>query len=339
LKPEAGLTKHLNRKNNFKINVCDLINNGKILITGGSGVLGSYVAELLKEEFDIVVADIERPQIEDVKFVRLDCLKPFSLGDEFEVIIHLAAFVGGIQFFTKHPVENIRDNPRMTANVFDAAVKSKVRHVIFTSSSVVYQYQTEFPYTEESVYRSPPPSSAYGLSKLVGEHLCKAYNEQFGIKYTVLRPFNIYGPKEAPDPEYAHVIPELIRKVLSGQFPVDIFGTGNQTRTFTYGLDAARAYLLSIINKNAVNETFNVSGNNEIKIIEVLKLIWEMTNHTSELRVNNLPPFPHDVERRFPSNEKIKEKLGWKPYIPFEEGLFETIRWVRKKMGLTKDIE
>lgn len=306
------------------------INNGKILITGGSGVLGNYIVESLRQEFEIVIADIVRPEIDDVKFIKVDLRKPFSLSEDFEVCIHLAAYVGGIQYFTKHPVENIRDNPKMTANMLDAAVNSKLNHVIFTSSSIIYQHQTEFPTDEESVLRSPPPSSAYGMSKLVGEYLCKAYNEQFGLKYTILRPFNIYGPKEAPDPEYAHVIPELVRKVLSGQFPIELYGTGNQTRTFTNGKDAAQAYLLSIKNKNAINETFNVSGNEEIKIIEVLRLIWNMAGHMQELKIKHLPPFPHDVQRRFPSNKKILEKLNWRPHISFKDGLLETIEWIRK---------
>jgi nucleoside-diphosphate-sugar epimerase len=306
------------------------INNGKILITGGSGVLGNYIVELLRQEYEIVIADIVRPEIDDVKFIKVDLRKPFSLSEDFEVCIHLAAYVGGIQYFTKHPVENIRDNPKMTANMLDAAVNSKLNHVIFTSSSIIYQHQTEFPTNEESVLRSPPPSSAYGMSKLVGEYLCKAYNEQFGLKYTILRPFNIYGPKEAPDPEYAHVIPELVRKVLSGQFPIELYGTGNQTRTFTNGKDAAHAYLLSIKNKNAINETFNVSGNEEIKIIEVLRLIWNMTGHMQELKIKHLPPFPHDVQRRFPSNQKILEKLNWRPHISFKDGLLETIEWIKK---------
>jgi UDP-glucose 4-epimerase len=307
------------------------IDNGKLVITGGSGVLGNYIVESLKHEYDIVVADITRPEINDVKFVKVDLRKPFSLSEDFEVCIHLAAYVGGIQFFTKHPVENIRDNPKMTANLLDAAVNSKVGRVIFTSSSVVYQHQTEFPTTEESVTHSPPPSSAYGMSKLVGEYLCKAYNEQFGLGYTILRPFNIYGPKEVPDPEYAHVIPELVRKVLGGHFPIEIYGTGNQSRTFTHGRDAALAYLSSIKNKNAVNETFNVSGNEEIKIIEVLRLIWGMTGHQEELKTKHLPPFPHDVQRRFPSNQRILEKLNWRPKIAFKDGLLETIQWIKEK--------
>lgn len=291
-------------------------------------MLGCYIAEIVRKEFEVVVADIERPRVDGVKYTNLDCLKPFSLSDDFEVIIHLAALVGGIQFFTKHPVENIRDNPRMTTNVFDAAIKSKVSQVIYASSSVVYQYQKEFPSTEESVDHFPPPSSAYGLSKLIGERICKIYHEQFGVNYTILRPFNLYGPIEAPDPEYAHVIPELIRKVIAGQYPVEIYGSGEQTRTFTHGRDAARAYLSCITDKNALNETFNVAGNKEIKIYDVLKLIWKITGHSKELKVKRLPPFPHDVLRRFPSNKKIKEKLGWEPVIPFEEGLIETIKAV-----------
>jgi nucleoside-diphosphate-sugar epimerase len=312
------------------------VDGGKILITGGSGVLGSYIIDLLREEFDLVVADIVKPQIDGIQFTKVDLRKPFSLSEDFEVCIHLAAHVGGIQYFTKHPVENIRDNPRMTANMLDAAVNSNLNQVLFTSSSVVYQHQKEFPTSEESVLNSPPPSSAYGMSKLVGEYLCKAYNEQFGLKYTILRPFNVYGPKEAPDPDYAHVIPELVRKVLSGQFPVELYGTGKQSRTFTHGKDVARAYLLSINNKNAINETFNISGDEEITIIELLKLIWKMTGHSEELKVKHLPPLPHDVQRRFPSNRKILEKLNWKPAITFKDGLLETIQWIKNETKLNE---
>jgi UDP-glucose 4-epimerase len=307
------------------------ISNGQILITGGSGVLGSYIVNSLKDQYDVVIADVEKPSYANgIKFVKADLRKPFSISKDFQVCIHLAAHVGGIQYFTKHPVENIRDNPKMTANMLDAAVESNLDQIIYTSSSVVYQNQREFPTPEDSVMGSPPPTSAYGMSKLFGEFMCRAYNEQFGLKYTILRPFNLYGPKEIPDPDYAHAIPELVHKVLSGQFPIEIYGTGRQTRTFTHGRDAARAFLLSIQNKSAINETFNVSGNEEIAIIQVLRLIWEITGHSNELQVRNLPSFPHDVQRRFPSNKKIKERIAWEPQIEFKEGLRETIDYIRQ---------
>lgn len=306
------------------------IGNGQLLITGGSGFIGSYIINLLKEEFDIVVADRFKPQ-SDTKYVKVDLTKPFSLTKDIEVCIHLAAHVGGIQYFTKHPVENLRNNPVMTSNLLDAAVNASVKHVIYTSTSAVYEHAATFPSTEESSTHCPPPSQPYGFSKLIGEYLCKAYNEQFGLKYSILRPSGVYGPGEDPDPEYGHVIPHLIRKVLSGQFPVEIYGTGEQTRTFTHGKDTARAFLHSIKNKNAINDTFNVCGNEEIRINELLRLIWTMTGHKEELKVKHLPPFPYDIKRRFLSNRKINKKLDWKPLISLRRGLAETIEWLKKE--------
>jgi nucleoside-diphosphate-sugar epimerase len=306
------------------------IGNGQLLITGGSGFIGSYIINLLKKEFDIVVADRFKPQ-SDTRYVKVDLTKPFSLTNDIKVCIHLAAHVGGIQYFTKHPVENLRNNPVMTSNLLDAAINASVKQVIYTSTSAVYEHASTFPSAEESAAHSPPPSQPYGFSKLVGEYLCKAYNEQFGLKYTILRLSGVYGPGEDPDPEYGHVIPHLIRKVLSGQFPVEIYGTGEQTRTFTHGEDTARAFHYSIKNKNSINDTFNVCGNEEIKINELLQLIWTITGHKEELKVKHLPPFPHDIKRRFLSNRKINEKLDWKPLISFRRGLTETIEWMRHR--------
>jgi len=309
------------------------IDGAQVLITGGSGVIGSYVIDKLEREFDITVADMNRPQSNKVKYSRVDLTKPFVVSKDFEICIHLGAYVGGIQYFTQHPVENMRDNPRMTANMLDAAVNSNLNQIIYTSSSIVYEQQTEFPTKEESVNSSPPPRSAYGMSKLSGEYLCKAFNQQFGLKYTILRPFNVFGPKELPDPEYAHVIPQLAKKVLSGQYPVEIYGTGEQTRTFTHGRDVASAFLLSMNNVNAFNETFNVAGNEEKSIKEVLTLIWKMLPQTRNLMIKNLPSYAHDVKRRFPSTEKIRRKLNWKPQISFEDGLYETVKWLSKTYG------
>jgi UDP-glucose 4-epimerase len=306
------------------------IANGQLLVTGGSGFIGSYIIKLLKEEFDIVVADRFKTK-SDTNYVKVDLTKPFSLTKNIEICIHLAAHVGGIQYFTKHPVENLRDNPVMTSNLLNAAINANVKHVIYTSTSAVYEHATTFPTTEESSTQCPPPSQPYGFSKLVGEYLCKAYNEQFGLKYTILRLSGVYGPGEDPDPEYGHVIPHLIRKVLSGQFPVQIYGTGEQTRTFTHGKDTARAFLHSIKNKNAINDSFNVCGNEEIRINELLQLIWTMTGHKEELKVEHLPPFTYDIKRRFLSNRKINEKLDWKPLISLHDGLAETIEWIRKR--------
>src|SRR5690242_2385979 len=110
------------------------IKGGQILVTGGSGVVGSYVIDSVKRDYDVVVADLVKPT-SDVKFVKADLRKPFSLSNDFEICIDLAASVGGIQYFTKHPVENLRDNPRITSNTLDAIANSKVKQLIYTGSS------------------------------------------------------------------------------------------------------------------------------------------------------------------------------------------------------------
>jgi UDP-glucose 4-epimerase len=148
------------------------IGNGQLLITGGSGFIGSYIIKVLKEEFDIVVADRFKPQ-SDTKYVKVDLTKPFSLTKDIEVCVHLPAHVGGIQYLTKHPVENLRNNPVMTSNLLDVAVNASVKHVIYTSTSAVYEHATTFPSAEESSIHCPPPSQPYGFSKLIGEYLAK----------------------------------------------------------------------------------------------------------------------------------------------------------------------
>lgn len=305
-----------------------MIKGGQVLLTGGSGFLGQYIIDSLKD-YDIVVADQVRPKGMKVKFQRTDLRKPFKISKDFEIVIHLAAYVGGIQFFTKHPVENIRDNPKITGNVFDASAGANVDHIIYTSSSVVYQHQKKYPTSEESVQSSPPPSSAYGLSKLVGEYFCRAYQEQYGLDYTIIRPFNAYGPGEAPDPDYAHVIPILAKRVLRGQYPVKMHGSGKQSRTFTHGKDIASAFRIVIENSKSKNENFNVAGNKEYSIMQVLQKIWKICNKSKLLKVEHLKPLPHDVPRRYPSNKKIKQMLGWKPMVNFDDGLKETITWLR----------
>ena len=305
------------------------IKGGDVLITGGSGFIGSYVTEALKNKYDVVVADTSKPKIRGVRFQKIDLKKPFSISGDFKKCIHLAGLVGGIQYFTKHPVENIRDNPRMTANVFDACVNGGVDHIVYASSSVVYQHQQKFPTIEDDVSRAPPPTSAYGISKLIGEYFCRFYNEQFGLGYTVLRPVNAYGPGEAPDPDYAHVIPHLIKKVLDGQYPVEIYGRGDQIRTFTHVYDIASAFKACMEKTAARNQFFNVCGNKPLKIMDVLERIWRLTGHKNRLRIKHVKAFKDDIQRRHPSNKKIRRMLGWKPEITFNAGLKDTISWIQ----------
>jgi len=304
---------------------------GKILITGGSGFIGGYLINQLKREHDVTVIDKNPPKYR-VDYIIHDLRKTFKIDKSFDICIQLASIVGGIQYFRSHPAENVHDNSLILSNVFEACVNSNIGKVIYASSSVVYQYAKIFPTPEEETERIPPPSSAYGLTKFLGEYFCKSYYQEYGLKYTILRPFNAYGPGEPPDMDYAHVIPQLIRKVFTGQYPVPIYGSGEQTRCFTYGSDIAEAFELSLYNKAAENQIFNVSSDEEIRIIDLLQKIWDKTKQTRSLKVKHLPSFPEDVIRRYPTSEKIMKALGWKPKISLDVGLTRSIAWIKNQL-------
>ena len=157
-----------------------------------------------------------------------------------DVCFHLAAKIGGIKYFHDYPATILNENNIMLANVFSAAVLHKVK-IVYISSSMVFERTTIFPTPEDAVFESPPPVTHYGFSKLVGEYYCRAFSEEHGVPYTICRPFNAYGPGEYPEdePGIAHVIPDLARKVLRGQYPLEILGAGQQVRCYTYVTDVA----------------------------------------------------------------------------------------------------
>src|SRR4029077_21141773 len=142
----------------------------------------------------------------------------------------------GIRFFNEHPAEMLDDNVRIIANCFESAQRLQLRRIIYISSSCVFDNSGDLPLTEESLDSALPPATGYPFSKYVGEKYCKAYYQQHGLAYTIIRPFNVYGVGElpGPGPGVAHVIPDLTAKILRGDAPLEIFGDGLQTRSFTH---------------------------------------------------------------------------------------------------------
>ena len=161
--------------------------------------------------------------------------------DGCPLVIHLAAIVGGIGNFHKLPHTLTEMNNGLYNGIFRAALDLGVERFTYVSSSMVFERATEFPTTEAHLPDCPTPQSAYGYSKLTGEVYCRAAHDEHGLPYTICRPFNAYGPGEVPDPEpgIAHMVPDVIKKVLSGQQPLQIFGDGTQTRTLTHIDDIA----------------------------------------------------------------------------------------------------
>jgi nucleoside-diphosphate-sugar epimerase len=320
----------------------------KVLITGGLGFLGfNLVKNLLNLRSEIVIVDDlskgnisylnEIKEHKNAVFLKRDLtkegIKDVIKNEDVDIVFHLAAKVGGVKYLSKYPASILRDNTLITINIFESIRDTNVEKVVYFSSSAVYERSTIFPLSEDLVMKIPPPTIPYGFSKLIGEYIAKTYNEEYGIKYVIIRPFNVYGPGELPaeEPGLGHVIPDLVKKVASGQYPLEIFGSGEQTRSFIYISDFIKGVLL--IAEKAVNDDYNVGSDEEIKIIDLAKLIWEIYGRREPFTVKCLSPLKYDVQRRVPDISKIKS-LGWKPSIKLREGLKYYIDWYKKHYAI-----
>jgi nucleoside-diphosphate-sugar epimerase len=205
--------------------------------------------------------------------------------------------------------------------------------MLFVSSSMVYESASRFPTSEEDLRQMPPPVTAYGFSKLSGEYYCRAFREQHGLHYTIIRPFNAYGPDEAAGEEIgaAHVIPDLIRKILGGQDPLELLGDGSQTRCFTHVRDIARGIAMALESPAAEDEDFNLSSAVETRILDLARRIWDLCRPGTPFRVQSVPSFQYDVQRRVPEVGKAAQRMNWRAEISLEEGLEEVVRWQRER--------
>jgi nucleoside-diphosphate-sugar epimerase len=313
----------------------------RVLVTGGAGMIGSAVVRRLLREprLEVRVGD-HRPGPD---WMRQGC--EVRLGDlrdpEFATsaaagcshVIHLAAIVGGIANFHKLPYTLTVVNNALNAAVVGAAMAADVERYVYVSSSMVFERATEFPTTEQHLLACPTPRSAYGFSKLEGEVAARAALDQHGLPYTICRPFNAYGPGELPErdePGIAHAVPDLIAKALDRQLPLQLFGSGEQTRTLTHVDDIADGIVTAMASPAAENEDFNISATEELTVSEIARLIWEACgNDPATLEFEHLPSFEVDVQRRWPSVEKARAVLGWEATVDLRDGLAQTVEWLR----------
>ena len=312
----------------------------RVLVTGGAGTIGGAVVRRLVRDpdWEVRVAD----QREAPAWMReaceihtgdlLDPAEAARAADGCSHVIHLAAIVGGIGNFHRLPHTLLEVNTGLFNSVFRAALERRVERLVYVSSSMVFERATEFPTTEDHIRDTGIPDSAYGFSKLAGEVYCRALADEHGLPYTICRPFNAYGPGEMPEdePGIAHMVPDVIRKVLSGVRPLPIFGSGSQTRTLTHVDDIASGIVSAMGHPAGVNEDFNISASEERTVAEIARVIWEVCGEDpAEFELQHLPSFEVDVQRRWPSVEKARELLGWEAQIGLREGISGTVEWLR----------
>jgi nucleoside-diphosphate-sugar epimerase len=309
-------------------------------VTGGAGTIGAAVVRRLVGDphWEVRVSDHREPPgwMRESCEVHVGDLRDTDVAmqaaDGCSHVIHLAAIVGGIANFHKLPHTLLEVNTALYNAVFRAALEHRVDRLVYVSSSMVFERAQQFPTAEEYVLDTPIPRSAYGFSKLAGEVYCRALHDEHGLPYTICRPFNAYGPGETPEdePGIAHVVPDLIKKVLDGQRPLQIFGSGEQTRTITHIDDIADGVVTAMGYPAGENEDFNISAGEELTVAEIARIVWEACGEPAdELELEHLPSFEVDVQRRWPSVEKARRVLGWQARISAREGIAQTVEWLR----------
>lgn len=312
-----------------------------VIVTGGCGFIGSEVVKkLLEKGYQVRVIDDLSKKDSAIKsgyeFIKGDLTKKEIANKMFkdmDVCINLAAKIGGIGYFHKYPATILSENNKIYSSTFEAAVRNNLKRMIYISSSMVFESATFFPSPERDVRKIPPPVSAYGFSKLIGEEYCRAFWDQYKLPFSICRPFNAYGINEYPGEEvgYAHVIPDLIKKILNKQYPLELLGDGQQIRCFTHVSDLADGVIAVMESEKAINEDFNIANPCPIKMIDLAKILWKLINRSKPLKVNYVKGFTYDIKKRIPNTSKIEKMLGWKTKIALDKGLIEVIDWLKKQ--------
>lgn len=317
------------------------MSNYKFLVTGGAGFIGSeIVRQLLESGHFVRVADNlskKDSQIDEkAEFLNIDLTNPRQSLKAFEnidICINAAAKIGGIGYFHKYPATILSENNKIYSSTFEAAVTAKIKRMVYISSSMVFESTASFPSKEKDISKIPPPISSYGFSKLTGEWYCHAFYDQYKLPFSICRPFNAYGVNEFPEREigYAHVIPDLIRKILQGQYPLEMLGDGQQTRCFTHVCDVASGVIAVALHPKGENQDFNVGSDKEIKMIDLAAKIWEVMKIKKPFKVKFVPGFKFDIRKRIPNVQKIKKMINWEASVKFEDGLEEVISWLKEQ--------
>jgi UDP-glucose 4-epimerase len=330
----------------------------KVFLTGSSGFIGGYVVEeLLNRGYEVVGLDNfskygrvsksydHHPSYTLVEGDARDGDLMTELCMDVDHLIAGAAMIGGISYFHEYAYDLLATNERIMASTCDAAIKAhrqgRLQKVTYLSSSMVFESATEWPSYEGQQLEIPPPLSSYGFQKLAVEYYAKSAWEQYQLPYTIVRPFNCVGVGEGRalgeatvlsgnvELAMSHVVPDLVQKVLKGQDPLHILGSGAQVRHYTYGGDLAKGIVTAMEHPDALNEDFNISTEQSTTVLELAELIWrKIKGDEVPFRYVSDDPFEYDVQKRVPAVGKAKRVLGFETTTPLDEMLDEVIPWI-----------
>ncbi len=314
----------------------------RFLVTGGAGFIGSHITEKLLQDghFVRVLDNFSSGKVSNLEFTKLINKDNFELirGDirdkatcakaceKIDYISHQAA-LRSVPKSMQDP-ESFNDvNINGTLNLLQAALKNKVKRLVMASSSSVYGDTDQFPEREDAF---PLLISPYALSKLAGEYYCRIFTNAHGLETVGLRYFNVFGPRQALDDEYAVVIPKFIHCILHDQEP-PIFGTGKQSRDFTYIDNIVAANILAMEVPGIKHEIFNVANGKDNTVLQLVEQLNKIIG--KNIKPKFLPIRVGDVLRTCADISKIKSKLGFCSRVGFEEGLRKTVEYFRRQFA------
>lgn len=302
----------------------------RYLVTGAAGFIGSQLLRTLLERGHDATGwdaftDYYDPQVKEENAVglpveRVDLVEDPIALEGLDGVFHLAGQPGVASFGAAFPVY-VRHNVLASQRLFEAAAEAGVR-VIFASSSSIYGDAGAYPTPEDT---TPRPLAPYGITKLACEHLAYAYGAEFGLQVVTVRYFTIYGPRQRPDMAFTKMV-----SCLAEGRPFELYGDGNQSRSFTYVDDAVEA-TIGAMERAAPGSTFNVGGGTEVSMLEAIATLERIANRG--LEVSRRPRREGDASRTAADTSRIREAIGWEATTPFEEGLAAQWRWAADRVA------
>jgi GDP-L-fucose synthase len=309
------------------------LNNRRILVTGGAGFLGSFVVEKLRERG---CKDVFVPRSKDYDLVHMDAVKRLYREAKPNIVIHLAAKVGGIGANRANPGKFFYDNLMMGAQIMEMGRQVGIEKFVAIGTICAYPKFASVPFKEEDLWNGYPEetNAPYGLAKKMLLVQSQAYREQYGFNGIYLLPVNLYGPRDNFDLESSHVIPALIRKCIDAMDTpltsnlnpptITVWGTGRATREFLYVEDAAEGILLAV-EKYDKPDPVNLGAGFEISIRDLVDLIAKLTGFNGKIVWDASKP--DGQPRRMLDVTKAEREFGFRAKVGLEEGLRETIEW------------